>query len=101
MSIRKPQPLRAAGPTSELNCPVCGKISYSVGRIHPQCAAAQAGAVLDAAAAAKRVAAEKKLPPRQPWIKTCPKCRRSIAARRAVCDCGHRFLLTATTQRLP
>lgn len=52
-SCKKPAPLysAAAGTT----CPVCGKRSYSLRGIHPQCAVVQADAPRQAAlAAAKR-----------------------------------------------
>jgi hypothetical protein len=47
----------------------------------------------DAIARADRKAASVEIaePPRKPWAKPCPKCKRQIPARRIVCDCGHKF----------
>jgi hypothetical protein len=38
---RKPAPLNDYAAKGS-QCPVCGKITYSAGRIHPQCAMVQA-----------------------------------------------------------
>jgi hypothetical protein len=40
---RKPVPLNDHAPKGSV-CPICGKTTYSVGRIHPQCAMIQADA---------------------------------------------------------
>ena len=71
-------------------CPVCGKPSYSLGGVHPQCAVARADKVRKAteppAAATAKPAAV-----RGQWKKTCPKCKRELPARRYSCECGHCF----------
>ncbi|MCI0358317.1 MAG: hypothetical protein L0211_07535 [Planctomycetaceae bacterium] len=69
-------------------CPVCGKPSYSLGGVHPQCAVSRADKVRKASQ-----------PPPKPkpaaasgqWKKTCPRCHRQVAARRYTCECGHTF----------
>lgn len=69
-------------------CPVCGKPSYSLGGVHPQCAVTRADKVRKASQ-----------PPPKPkpaaangqWKKTCPRCHRQVAARRYSCECGHTF----------
>jgi hypothetical protein len=43
LSSRKPEPLLSAPPAGKI-CPVCGKRSYSLRGIHPQCAVQQADA---------------------------------------------------------
>jgi len=43
LSSRKPEPLFSAPPAGKV-CPVCGKRSYSLRGIHPQCAVQQADA---------------------------------------------------------
>jgi hypothetical protein len=74
-------------------CPVCQKTVYSSTGIHPQCAMNRAAAVQDAKSR-KRAAEVAAAKPRseQAWTKHCPKCRRELHVRRAVCDCGHSFL---------
>ncbi len=61
MDSSKPAPLMAM-PTLGTVCPVCGKKSYSMGGIHPQCAVQQADAPRQAVLAAqkkeKKVAAD-------------------------------------------
>ena len=69
------------------NCPVCGKVSYSVTGMHPQCAVVRADAALRARQKVKKVPA----PARSPFTKICPKCSRTVPARRMVCDCGRSF----------
>lgn len=73
-------------------CPVCGKTVYSSTGIHPQCAMSRAAAAQDAQARKRAAAAAAKPRPEQSWTKRCPKCRRELHVRRAVCDCGHSFL---------
>jgi hypothetical protein len=43
VNTRKPEPLYPAVIVGK-TCPVCGKKSYSIGGIHPQCAVKQADA---------------------------------------------------------
>jgi hypothetical protein len=73
-------------------CPVCGKPSYSLGGVHPQCAVARADKVRKAKPAAKSKAA-----PFGQWKKVCPSCNRQVPARRYSCDCGHKFEPTTQT----
>ena len=75
------------------NCPVCGKPSYSATGTHPQCAVAHADALsrTHRKAASPVVRKDKN----KPWTKSCPKCKRQVAARRGVCDCGHQFAAVA------
>lgn len=100
MNERKPMPLQAVA-TRRL-CPVCGKASYSLGGTHPQCFVTRADAL---SRAARKAAGDdvKKTPSKQAWLKPCPKCRRQIQARRAVCDCGHQFagLLSIELRKRP
>ena len=73
-------------------CPICGKATYSVGRIHPQGAMQQADEPrLGRLRAAKAAEAKIKKPVRQTWKKRCPKCGTEVHARREVCKCGHKF----------
>ena len=67
MSERKPVPVQVT-PTRAL-CPVCGKASYSLTGVHPQCVVARADAISRAArkAAGQEV---KKQPGRKAWSKT-------------------------------
>jgi hypothetical protein len=76
------------------NCPVCGKPSYSPAGTHPQCALARADAASREDRKAAEVAIAKLKLKRKSWTKRCPKCKREIAARRMVCDCGHKFAPT-------
>ena len=68
---------------------MCGKQSYSMTGMHPQCAVARADALSreDRKVAAAAVSKAK----RKFWSKVCPKCRHEIPARRVVCDCGYKF----------
>jgi hypothetical protein len=79
-------------PTFEIRrppaCPVCGKPSYSLGGVHPQCEVARADKVRkDSQPAAK----PKPAAVVGQWKKTCPKCQRQLPARRYSCECGHQF----------
>lgn len=96
MSIRKPVPLCATAEPAL--CPICGKVSYSAGGIHPQCAVQRAATLLDAGSLERRVRERKTAASKRPWSKSCPKCRKEVAARRAVCDCGHSFLVVKSGQ---
>lgn len=85
MSEKKPAafpPLR-----ERPNCPVCGKVSYSLGGMHPQCAVVRADASLQASRKAKKEVAA----PRGGFTKRCRGCGRTVPARRMVCDCGRSF----------
>jgi hypothetical protein len=88
-SIIKPTPVPAV-PLRAL-CPVCGKIAYSHGGIHPQCAMFRADKVVREARKKAAGAGGKPVRARQQWIKRCPKCGRQVPSRRVTCDCGHNF----------
>jgi rRNA maturation endonuclease Nob1 len=73
-------------------CPICGKATYSLGGVHPQCAMQQADAPrIIQLRAAKVAEASVKKPVRKTWKKRCPKCGTEVHARRGVCKCGHEF----------
>jgi hypothetical protein len=84
-SISKPHQIVRTQPL----CPVCGEASYSRDGIHPQCAVTRNDRARTKATKAKLAAKPK--PARAPWLKQCPKCNRSVPARRHTCDCGHQF----------
>jgi len=70
-------------------CPVCRKVSYSRGGVHPQCAAELADAPRK-----KKLAEEKKKSATNKktasWkSKQCPKCRQYLHVRRKTCECGY------------
>jgi hypothetical protein len=73
-------------------CPICGKASYSVGGIHPQCAMQQADAPRVVRLRAAKVAAPKPKKKVQQWKKKCPICGIQSHVRREVCECGHNFV---------
>lgn len=85
----KPPDKMPPGPTQK-KCPFCGKSVYSPSGIHPQCAVAKADAAQCAALKAKNETVERP-PSRPPFSKACPKCKRSVPARRFRCECGHHF----------
>ncbi|MCI0333002.1 MAG: hypothetical protein L0228_07240 [Planctomycetes bacterium] len=73
-------------------CPICGKASYSLGGIHPQCAMQQADAPRELQLRAAKKAEVAKAKPRQrSWKKKCPKCGTDVHARREACKCGFKF----------
>jgi hypothetical protein len=73
-------------------CPICGKASYSVGGIHPQCAMQKADEPrLKRLRATKNAEIKKKKPARQSWQKKCPQCGTHVHVRLDVCGCGHKF----------
>lgn len=82
MNHSKPKPI---GPVRAV-CPVCRQTTYSLGGIHPQCAAERADKV-----PAQGKLKEAKPPVRQQWTKRCPRCKRELHVRRVMCDCGHNF----------
>lgn len=90
MDTKKPEPLETI-PVRQ-RCPVCDKTVYSATGIHPQCAMSRAAAVADLAVARRQIVVAAKKQPERSWSKKCPKCRRELHVRRAVCDCGHSFL---------
>lgn len=90
MDTKKPPPIEVQ-PT-RIQCPVCHKTVYSASGIHPQCAMSRAAAVVDAASQKTRVEAAAAPRAERMWSKQCPKCRRQLHVRRAVCDCGHSFI---------
>ncbi|MBI3465736.1 MAG: hypothetical protein HY000_22190 [Planctomycetes bacterium] len=103
MSAKKPVPLTIPELERRPVCSVCGKVSYSRGGIHPQCAEEQADAVrigrLKEArkaenAAVKAATVKAKPEPLSRWHKLCPKCRKKLHVRKLSCDCGHRFSQT-------
>jgi hypothetical protein len=89
MSEKKPTPL-VSQPSGKV-CPVCGKQTYSLGGIHPQCAVHQADSARSEKLRADRkleAAAEKPLTWRS---KKCPKCKKESHVRSKACQCGHTF----------
>jgi len=88
------KPIPLYDPASRKRCPVCGEFSYSIGGVHPQCCVRRDDAErvqrLKQAAQAAVAAAPKQDHP--PWKKRCPRCQTILHVRRAVCDCGHRFV---------
>jgi len=82
MNHAKPKPLG----TPRAICPVCRTTTYSLGGIHPQCAATRADKV-----PTRAKIKEIKQPSRQQWTKRCPRCKRDLHVRRVMCDCGHCF----------
>jgi hypothetical protein len=73
-------------------CPICGKATYSLGGIHPQCAMQQADAPRLALMKTRKVAEPKeKKPARNVWKKRCPQCGEQSHVRLGVCKCGHSF----------
>jgi hypothetical protein len=76
-------------------CPVCGKVSYSAGGIHPQCAAKRADVPPDRPRGAKDKPAATKPAPRRSWSKPCPKCKTEVHVRVGKCACGHVFQTSA------
>ena len=96
MQHKRPIPLYDSPQRSRRVCPVCGKVAYSRGGIHPQCAAQRADATRMARVKARKKAAEA-APAKSsalvlaPWHKRCPKCAAQVHIRKANCDCGHRF----------
>jgi hypothetical protein len=74
-------------------CPICGKSSYSLGGIHPQCAMQQADEPrLKRLRAAKAVAPKPTKAAPQSWQKTCPACGTQSHVSRQRCECGHKFV---------
>jgi RNA polymerase subunit RPABC4/transcription elongation factor Spt4 len=88
---QKPQPLYT--PRNRKHCPVCGKVSYSLAGIHPQCAMDQADAKRMQEAKPRSKSPKKATTTTgvQSWQKICPKCRALIHIRKKLCDCGHTF----------
>lgn len=72
-------------------CPVCGKPSYSLGGVHPQCAMRQADAPRKARLQAekKRLATLKSGLPPMSWMRACPNCSAQVHVRRKICECGY------------
>jgi len=96
MSAKKPVPLEIPEIKSRPVCSVCGKVSYSPGGVHPQCAEERADAAritrLKEAKKAEQSTVKAAAPEAlSPWQKLCPKCRRKLHVRKLRCDCGHRF----------
>jgi endogenous inhibitor of DNA gyrase (YacG/DUF329 family) len=88
-------PVRAAGPKA---CPICGKPSYSLAGVHPQCSQRQADLKTSARLkeAAKKAAANgvrpKPAPTVRSWHKRCPECHKDVHVRLARCACGFAFV---------
>lgn len=74
-------------------CPVCGKATYSLGGIHPQCAIQQADEprLLRLRAARTATPTKTKKPVKQSWQKRCPVCGTQYHVSRKRCECGHSF----------
>ena len=96
MHDKKPIPLAEGNIKPRPLCAVCGRVSYSLGGMHPQCAEEQA----DAPRVARLKAAKKAAKPKvkvtnpnalSPWHKLCPKCHMQLHVRKLTCDCGYRF----------
>lgn len=92
MSAKKPIPT-VDGPVPK-KCPVCGKPSYSLGGIHPQCAVFRADAPRRMQLAAERKAKAEKAEKaaQRTWEKTCPKCDSRVPIRTGLCECGFDFI---------
>jgi endogenous inhibitor of DNA gyrase (YacG/DUF329 family) len=85
--------LRAAG---RKPCPICGKASYSLGGVHPQCSQRQADVKTSERlkAAQKAEALSPKAAPAPTakiWQKRCPECHVHVHVRQARCACGFTF----------
>jgi hypothetical protein len=73
-------------------CPICGKASYSLGGIHPQCAMQQADEPrIVRLRAARKLENKSEKPKSRAWRKKCPKCSIQVDAQRDICACGFRF----------
>jgi endogenous inhibitor of DNA gyrase (YacG/DUF329 family) len=80
-------------PPAQHLCPICGKASYSLGGIHPQCAMQQADEPrLVRLKAAKATAPKPKKAAKQSWQKKCPACGTHSHVSRQRCQCGHKFV---------
>ncbi len=95
MNQKKPEPMYVL-PNRKV-CPVCGQVSYSSAGIHPQCAEFQADE--------KRLKKAKLKKPDKAmtldatpsaWRKPCPKCGTHVHVRKAMCECGHKFITQKT-----
>lgn len=95
MNQKKPGPMYAS-PNRKV-CPVCGQVSYSSAGIHPQCAEFQADE--------KRLKKAKSKKPEKivtleatpsAWRKPCPKCGTQVHVRKALCECGYKFVTQKT-----
>jgi len=92
MSTAKEEPILIVPQPARNLCPICGKATYSVGGIHPQCAMQQADEPRLARLKTQRSADPKtKKPVRNVWKKQCPKCGGQLHVRQTVCKCGHKF----------
>jgi len=101
MDNKKPIPLPRHDKPRHV-CSVCGKSSYSIGGIHPQCAEKQADAQRVEGEKAAKTAEnpkEKVAKSNAPNLwqkKVCPKCHTNSHARKLTCDCGHQFSPTGS-----
>jgi hypothetical protein len=81
----------------DIICPVCGKASYSLGGIHPQCAMERADAKRKKQLKAKEQASNKQKPKLMRsetvrWnTKKCPNCSTESHIRKRHCNCGYDF----------
>jgi hypothetical protein len=79
---------------------VCGKISYSRGGIHPQCAVRR-----EDEKRKQRIKREERSAPKAktsssrintpPWQKVCPKCNTVQHVRKTICGCGYAFSVSS------
>lgn len=98
MTNKKPQPL-ISRPIHD-RCPVCGEITYSFGRIHPQCAVRQ----LDEVRLKKIKTEDHSSDPSdtsstvRAWQKRCPHCKQAVHVRKKACSCGHIFAANVAPQ---
>jgi hypothetical protein len=72
-------------------CPVCGKPSYSLAKIHPQCAVLRADEPRTKLIAAEKKANATKPPSLRACEKLCPKCNSRLSAQQGMCPCGYAF----------
>jgi len=74
-------------------CPVCGKASYSLGGVHPQCSMQKADEprLVRMREAKKAETKTPKKPRTRTWKKRCPKCGAQVHVRREACECGFKF----------
>ncbi len=78
-------------------CPICGKASYSLAGVHPQCSQRQADIKTSERLkeVAKKAALNSPRPAATPtvrsWHKRCPECHKDVHVRLARCPCGFAF----------
>ena len=89
--MKKPTPLLDT--QSGKSCPICGKTSYSLGGVHPQCVVEKADKEqaerrkLEVSKAQEAESTSKA----KAWEKICPKCNAVQHVRKKECTCGYTF----------